>query len=76
MSAVKTSMGGADPEAFVYIAQKLKTAGRTAATFQTSAENVIRALENARTAIHGILQQYYLDREAEARWADDGGPCD
>lgn len=65
-----------DPQAYIYMASAIREAGRTAAAFQASVDNMIRAFEKARATIHSILEQYYFDREAEARWADDGGACD
>lgn len=72
----KTAVGAApDPDAFVYIARKFRSAGRSAAMFAASMENMIRALENARAAIAVIVEAYYFDREAQLRWEDEGGPC-
>lgn len=70
-----TAVGASpDPDAFLYIAKKLRCAGRTAHSFKVSVENMVRALEDARTAVYNILEAYYFDREAQARWEDDGGP--
>lgn len=64
-----------DPAAFAYVASALRQAGRTAETFTASMDNFVRAVDNARRAVGILIEAYYFDREAEARWADDGGPC-
>lgn len=72
----RTSVGAApDPAAFIYIADVFRKAGRTTASFQASVDNMICAFEKARAALLPVIEQYYFDREAEARWVDDGGPC-
>lgn len=71
----KTSIGGADSQEYAYVAGAMRNVGRTAATFTASMNNFVRAVENAKNTIHSILEAYYFDREAEARWDDDGGPC-
>lgn len=75
---IKTAVASGDapgPNEFAYIALKLKSAGRSASTFTASMDNFVKAVDNARRAVGHIIEAYYFDREAEARWADDGGPC-
>ena len=73
----KTAVGGdgVDPQAYVYVATAIRTAGRTAASFSSSMDHMIRALEKAKTQLHAILEQYYFDLEAQLKWEDEGGPC-
>jgi hypothetical protein len=73
---MKTSVGAPDPQAYVYVASTLRRAGRTAHQIQGTMENLLSSVRVVTATVHGILEQYYFDREAEARWEDDGGPCD
>jgi hypothetical protein len=71
---MRTSVGASpDPQAYVYLAKVFKDAGRSAATFTASVDNFVRAVEKAAKSIHGVLEQYYFDCEAERRWENEGG---
>lgn len=74
MTKTTTPVGfPADPSAFTYVAATLENAGRTVTSFQASVDNMIRAFEKARASLLPVIEQYYFDREAEARWDDEGG---
>jgi hypothetical protein len=75
VSKVRTSVGGSpDPQAYAYVASVLHRA-ETIRAFNNVYEPMIEAVSKAMRGIHAILEQYYFEREAEARWEDDGGPC-
>lgn len=73
----KTAIGAApDPQVLAYVATSMARAGRTAHQIHGTIANLTAAFQVVTASVHHILEAYYLEQEAEARWADDGGPCD
>lgn len=76
MTKTRTAMGGADPQLYAYVATTMSRMGRTAHQIQGTIENLTAAVKVVTASVHKIIEEFYFDQEAEARWADDGGPCD
>lgn len=71
---VKTTVGGADPQAYAYVANTFAKATESLGV-NGQIIDFIKGVERATTALHSLLEEYYLSEEAERRWEDDGGAC-
>ena len=75
MTKIETAVSDRDndPQTYVYMTRMLNRPATLIVENISAMFGFTKAVEKATTSLHALLEAYYLDREAEARWADDGG---